>query len=150
MSKFYRLLTKNIGTTSFSITIVTHYRPVQNFVQMAFFHDKYNHTIIKIFRINLTEHLKDAFSTYIAHIKTFKHVVIEIWALKENCSRHWNVNIEMHFATWQMITLLCCVCYDEKQIENLFFWLLQNYNTFSKHKMLNLSFKTFFIHILAK
>jgi len=25
-----------------------------------------------------------------------------------------NVNIQMHLATWQMITLLCCVCYDEK------------------------------------
>ena len=27
MSKFYRLMTNNIGTTSFAITIVTHYRP---------------------------------------------------------------------------------------------------------------------------
>ena len=71
-------MSNNIGTTSFSITIVTHYRPVQNFVQMAFFHDKPSHTIIKIFRIKLTEHLKDVFPTYIANIKKFKHVVIEI------------------------------------------------------------------------
>jgi len=53
---------------------------------------------------------------YMANKKTFKHVVIEIWALKENCSQWRNVNIEMHFATWQMITLLCCICYDEKQV----------------------------------
>jgi len=26
-----------------------------------------------------------------------------------------NVNIQMHFATWQMITLLCCASYGEKQ-----------------------------------
>jgi len=37
-----------------------------------------------------------------------------------------------------MIALLCCVCYDEKQTKTLLFLLLQNYNTFSKHKMLNL------------
>jgi len=39
----------------------------------------------------------------------------------------------------QMITLLCCVCYDEKQTKTLFL-LLQNYDTFSKNKLLNLSF----------
>jgi len=149
MSKFYRRMTNKIGTTSFSITIVTHYRLRSKLCANGIFNDKYSHTIIKVFRFNLTEHLKDAFPTYIANIKTFKHVVIEIWALKENSSQWRNVNIEMHFATWQMITLLCGVCYDKK-IKTLFFWLLQNYNTFSKHKMLNLSFKTFFIHILAK
>ena len=56
----------------------------------------------------------------------------------------------MHFATWQMITLLCCVCYDEKQ-KNLY--LSDYYKTIThvqKHKMLNLSFETVFIHILAK
>jgi len=36
------------------------------------------HTIIKLFRINLTEHLQDAFQTYTANIKTFKHGVIDI------------------------------------------------------------------------
>ena len=61
--------------------------PVQNFAQMAFCHNKLSHTIIKIFRIKLTEHLMDVFPTYIANIKKFKHVVIEIWALKENCSQ---------------------------------------------------------------
>jgi len=136
-------MTNNKGTTSFSITIVTHYRPRSKFCANAIFSWQKSHMIIKIFRINLTEHLKDAFPTYIANIKTFQHVVIEIWALKKNCSQWRNVKIEMHFATWQMITLSCCVCYDEKQIKTLFFWLLQNYNTFSKHKMLNLSLKTF-------
>jgi len=37
MSKFDRPMTNNIGSASFSITIVTHYRPVQDFMQMAFF-----------------------------------------------------------------------------------------------------------------
>jgi len=126
MSKFYRLMTNNIGTTSFSINIVPHYCPRSKLCANGIFfswqiksHDYKNQNK---FRINLTEHLKDALQTY---IKTFKHVVIEIWALKENCSQWRNVNIEMHFATWQMITLLCRVCYDEKQIKTLFFWLLQ-------------------------
>jgi len=34
--------------------------------------------IINIFKIKLTEHLKDVFSTYIADIRKFKQVVIEI------------------------------------------------------------------------
>ena len=54
----------------------------------------------------------------------------EIW--KRTAHNERNVNIQMHFATWQMISLLCCVCYDEKQTKSLFFWLLQNYNTCSK------------------
>ena len=78
MSKFYRLMTNNIETTSFSITIVTHYRPRSNFCANDIFHNKLSHMIIKIFRIKLTEHLKDVFLTYIANIKKFKHVVIEI------------------------------------------------------------------------
>jgi len=36
------------------------------------------HTIIKIFKKMLAEHLKDAFPTYMANIKTSKHAVIEI------------------------------------------------------------------------
>jgi len=37
----------------------------------------------------------------------------------------------MQVDTWQMVTLLCCVCYDEKQTHTLFIWLLQRYNTCS-------------------
>ena len=69
----------------------------------------------------------------------------KLWKRTAHNKRH--VNVQIQFATLQMIALLCCVCYDGKQIKTLFFLLLQNYNTFSKHKMLNLSFKTFFIHI---
>ena len=36
----------------------------------------------------------------------------DLW--KRTAHNERNVNIQMHFATWQMITLLCCVCYDEK------------------------------------
>jgi len=35
-----------------------------------------------------------------------------------------NVNIEMHFATWQMITLLCCVCYDKETNKNFIFLII--------------------------
>ena len=43
-----------------------------------------------------------------------------MWLLKYDLGKRTahnkgNVNIQMHFATWQMITLLCSVCYDEKQ-----------------------------------
>ena len=76
MSKFYRLMTNNIETTSFSITIVTHYRPRSKFCTNGILSCQIKSHDYK--RINLTEHLKNAFSTCIANIKTFKHVVIEI------------------------------------------------------------------------
>jgi len=78
MSEFYRLMTNNIKTTPFLITMVTHYRPRSNFCANGIFHDKLSHTIIKILRIKHTEHLKDVLPTYIANIKKFKHVVNEI------------------------------------------------------------------------
>jgi len=133
-------MTNNIGTTSFSITIVTHYRPRSKFCANGiFFSWQLKSHNIKIFNINLTEHLKDVFPTYIANIETFKHVVIEIWALKENCvvtmkkRQHWNAFCHL---TNDYIIMLCLLWW--KTNKNFFFWLLQNYYTFSKHKMLNL------------
>ena len=39
---------------------------------------------------------------------------------KRTAHNERNVNIQMHFATWQMITLLCCVSYDKKQTKSFF------------------------------
>ena len=78
MSKFVRPMTTNIGSTLFSNTIVTQYRPRTKFYANGIFYDKSSHTTIKLFRIKLTEQLKDVFPIYIANIKTFQHVVIEI------------------------------------------------------------------------
>ena len=79
MSKLYRLMTNNIGTTSFSITIVTHYRPRLKFCANGTFSLQVkSHDYKKILKIKLTEHLKDVFPTYIANIKILEHVVIEI------------------------------------------------------------------------
>jgi len=77
-TKFYRLMTNNIGKTSFSITIVTHYRPRSKFCANGIFllqiksHD-YENIQNKSYRT-----FKGWFSTYIAYIRTFEHVVIEI------------------------------------------------------------------------
>jgi len=72
----------------------------------------------------------------------------DLW--KRTAHNEKNVNIQMHFTTYKwshnyaMFVMM-------KNKQKLFFWLLQNYNPCSKkYKMLNLSFKTFFIHILAK
>jgi len=45
---------------------------------------------------------------------------LNMWFLKYDLSKRTahnerNVNIQMHFATWQLITLLCCVFNDKKQ-----------------------------------
>jgi len=47
-------------------------------------------------------------------------VVIEIELWKRTAHNDRKVNIQMHNTTWQMITLLCCVCYDEKQTKTYF------------------------------
>ena len=57
--------------------------------------------------------------------------------LKRGSTQRQNVNVHMHIETSQMIALLCCFRYDEKQRQTLFFWLLQQYDTFTKDKMVN-------------
>ena len=89
MSKFYRLMTNNTGTTSFSITIVTHYRPRSKFCANGIFAWQIKSHDYKNTQNKSTEHLKDVFPTYITNIRKCKHVVIELWPLKENCSQKW-------------------------------------------------------------
>jgi len=45
----------------------------------------------------------------------------DLW--KRTAHNESNFNIQMHFATWQLITLLCCVFNDEKQT---FFLIITN------------------------
>jgi len=42
----------------------------------------------------------------------------ELW--KRTAHNERNFNVQMFFAIWQMITLLCCVCYDEKQTKTYY------------------------------
>jgi len=46
----------------------------------------------------------------------------DLWKRTAHSER--NVNIQMHFATWQMITLLCCVSSDEKKHNKIFIFLI--------------------------
>jgi len=41
--------------------------------------------------------------------------------LKRGSTQRQNVNVQIHIETSQMIALLCCFCYDEKQRQTLFF-----------------------------
>ena len=81
---------------------------------------------------------------------------LNVWLLKydlwkRTAHNERNVNIQMHFATWQMITLLWCVCYDEnKKNLNFFYYNYKTIHMFKKHKMLNLSFQTFFHKHISK
>ena len=61
----------NIGIASFSITIVTHYRPRSIICEKAIFKDKYCNAIKTLFRIKLTKHLKHVFPMFVANIKKF-------------------------------------------------------------------------------
>jgi len=75
----------------------------------------------------------------------FQHILqilrtFNMWLLKYEL---WNwtahndrkVNIQMHNITWQMITLLCCVCYDEKQTETYFSDYYKAITHVQKHKV---------------
>jgi len=150
MSKFYRVMTNNIGTTSFLITMVTHYRPRSKFCAND------------ILSWQMKSH--DYKNIHNKSYRTFKGCVPNIYCKYKDIKTcgYWNMSFERKLLTmkkrqhWNAfchltndhIITLCFLWW--KTNKNFILWLLQNYNTFSKHKMLNLSFKTFFIRILAK
>ena len=72
-------MTNNTGTTSVSITIVTQYNPRSQIDANGIFMTQ-GHTTFKLFRIKLTEHLKDVFSTYIANTPVLR--IVNMWLLK--------------------------------------------------------------------
>jgi len=85
-------------------------------------------------------------------LQIFRHLNMwllkyELWQRTAHDEETSTLKCILPLDKWHII-MLCLLWW--KTNENVFSWLLQNYNTFSKHKMLNLSFKTFFIHILAK
>jgi len=62
-------------------------------------------------------------SQHILQIHVLRNLIMrllkyDIW--KRTAHNERNVNIQMNFATWQMITLLCCVSYDKKQTKSSF------------------------------
>jgi len=141
MSKLYRRMTNNIGTTSFSITMVTHYRPRSKFWANG----------ILSWQIKSHDYKNTQNKTY----RTFKGCVLiqhilqilrnlNMWLLKYDLWKRTahserNVNIQMHFATGQMITLLRCVVMTKNK-QNLYFSDYYKIITHvQKHKMLNLS-----------
>jgi len=149
MSTFSRLMTNNIGTTLFSITIVTHYRPRSKFCAND------------IFSWQIKSH--DYKNTQNKSYRTFKGCVPNIYILQilRNLNMcYWNMTFERELLTLkETLTFKCILPLDKQSHYNavfvmmknkqnlIFFWLLQNYNTCPKHKMLNLLFKTFYTHI---
>ena len=134
MSKFDRPMTTNIGSASFSITIVTHYCPRSKFYANGNFSwqiKSYNYKIIhnKTYRTFNIKDIKDVFSTILQILRNVNMwlLIYELW--KRTAHNDRNVNIQMDITTWQIISLLCCVCYGNKLKKTLFIWLLQNYNT---------------------
>jgi len=49
-------------------------------------------------------------------------VVFGFWNMNVKRKAETSIDIQWHIDTWQMITLSCCVGYDEKQSNTLFFW----------------------------
>jgi len=102
---------------------------------------------LKIFRINLTEHVKDAFPNILQIVRLM------------HCG-YWNISFERELLTTkkrQRWNAFCHLTHDHIIVLCLLWWksnktlfllqFLQNYNTFPKHKMLNISFLHLFIYL---
>ena len=97
MSKFDRLMTNNIGTASFSITIVTHYRPRSKVYANGIFSwqiKSHNYTIIQN-------------KTY----RTFKGSVSNVyWKYKEiSACGYWNMSFKGELITMTETSTFKCI-----------------------------------------
>ena len=132
MSKWYRLMTNNIRTTSFSITIITHYRPRSKVCANGIF----------LWQIKSHDYKNIQNKSY----KTFKGCVTNIYDRKYQdiltCG-YLYMTFERGLLTMKETLTFKCILplakwshyYDVfVMIKNKhkFYWLLQNYNICSK------------------
>ena len=138
MSKLYRLITNNIRTTSFSITIVTHYRPRSKLCANGIFSWQIKSRDYKKFQNKTYRTSTGGVSNvYCANIKKFYMWLLKYKLWKRTAYNGRNVNIQMRIVTWQMITLLCCFVIMKNKQKLYLFDYYKRITHAQKHNMLN-------------